>query len=1039
MAFHAPIKYHRLPLRQQDYKILVCFLGAGMLLYFTLTETLSEYLIWLAWAATAQLAAAFLFRALFPVQYHIIKRLMATKVALFLQGAQLKRKLSGLASSYTPGSNDHNTPLPLVMTDKDWRDVRRTQMESTPLPALGRVKNNNPPSLPLPDSSIPAPSAAAASCSYNFPGKGNMLPIPTPIVPARDFGYPVRLNLEYSEIHKCDESLSSPNAHISSTLVTPLKTSGATVIPISLDVSDWAEAGVGVGDKRDESGSVIGAQVADHDNSNDVFVLEKQEKNDDNDFPSDIDDLDVDETVDSTGKDVSETAVTRASPDVPAVGIVTNLGGHKKFVHHCDDDEWDDVEIPAEGLTPQSATVNEHIKVHEVLVPSSSASPYCPAVPSPLQQSSKDVLPGDNNRSTPLRLGASLRPSAAPLNMVTRLGGTKKKIEYVDEDEWGDVEIPETGLTTLSLSRISHDAEEEDEDYHNVFDGDEEKCKERGSFIANSGDGIAKDLLAKTKGVGDSVDTSITDIAFLNAKNLNKIQKLEKCSAEDIEAYDDEEYGLEIPESDVTLELKTPRAFEKKKLFSANASDRSGSPFSEDIPDTSEFGSEFSYDHSCKRSSRSSLCHSTISEDFNDIELPPVGVALKLKDAGDQSDSVAEEEFWEEGLELPEEGIDQNMLRVRPSLKADSDKIGSSAILASENHRMFYCDKENANQSNGYIDSGLENTISHFGAAVDVVENEDEFGVDIPYEGLSRPTRARTPFRTLLPDATSGGESDELDVLNISTSSDDNEVHVEPRPLQISKETENNILRFSEGSFGNRTSLADRKTGTAQHSDAIGRINPKVKLLEFTESPARIANQFNSSTGNPAFPLKIIHRKPKHKPMLIKNLNTWDEPKTVGKMVFNPTKGCWEGNEEALKDFDKPSGPALITNIGGSKVPKIVGGMLFDPVKMCWVRVRNPDGDDDEEEEDVFADIDSDDDAACTGAGEGIRGKGLTGPAEEEFEDRNEFKLNEEQISRITDASLDHQALIAGGWALRLKEHDPNYMYDITRFGLGSE
>ncbi|KAJ3046196.1 hypothetical protein HDV00_000007 [Rhizophlyctis rosea] len=92
-------------------------------------------------------------------------------------------------------------------------------------------------------------------------------------------------------------------------------------------------------------------------------------------------------------------------------------------------------------------------------------------------------------------------------------------------------------------------------------------------------------------------------------------------------------------------------------------------------------------------------------------------------------------------------------------------------------------------------------------------------------------------------------------------------------------------------------------------------------------------------------------KKPQKKPTLIRNLNARDIVKVVGSMVYNPTLQKWEGNEEALLDFDRatPARPALITNKGGSKLPHTVGQMVFDPVKMCWI------GND--EDVDVFAGV----------------------------------------------------------------------------------
>jgi len=75
----------------------------------------------------------------------------------------------------------------------------------------------------------------------------------------------------------------------------------------------------------------------------------------------------------------------------------------------------------------------------------------------------------------------------------------------------------------------------------------------------------------------------------------------------------------------------------------------------------------------------------------------------------------------------------------------------------------------------------------------------------------------------------------------------------------------------------------------------------------------------------------------------------------------------WEGNDEALRDFDLAAGtstrPALITQLSGSACgspagpfasgAKVVGNMVFDPARMCWISTLAPE----EDEPDVFANL----------------------------------------------------------------------------------
>ena len=95
----------------------------------------------------------------------------------------------------------------------------------------------------------------------------------------------------------------------------------------------------------------------------------------------------------------------------------------------------------------------------------------------------------------------------------------------------------------------------------------------------------------------------------------------------------------------------------------------------------------------------------------------------------------------------------------------------------------------------------------------------------------------------------------------------------------------------------------------------------------------------------------------------------------VGEMKWNPQTLRWEGNDQALRDFDAAVGtsirPALITHLTGSSIgspvnsfaagARKVGNMIFDPTRMCWISTLSPE----DEEPDVFADLadDEDDDA----------------------------------------------------------------------------
>jgi hypothetical protein len=95
-------------------------------------------------------------------------------------------------------------------------------------------------------------------------------------------------------------------------------------------------------------------------------------------------------------------------------------------------------------------------------------------------------------------------------------------------------------------------------------------------------------------------------------------------------------------------------------------------------------------------------------------------------------------------------------------------------------------------------------------------------------------------------------------------------------------------------------------------------------------------------------------------------------------MRWNPQTLRWEGNDQALREFDgamAPARPALITHLTGSSIgspvgnfasgARRVGNMIFDPGRMCWISR--------EEEPDVFADMADDEEDVWESQGGTIR------------------------------------------------------------------
>ena len=114
-------------------------------------------------------------------------------------------------------------------------------------------------------------------------------------------------------------------------------------------------------------------------------------------------------------------------------------------------------------------------------------------------------------------------------------------------------------------------------------------------------------------------------------------------------------------------------------------------------------------------------------------------------------------------------------------------------------------------------------------------------------------------------------------------------------------------------------------------------------------------------------------------------------------MKWNPTALRWEGNDQALRDFDAvgtSTRPALITHLTGSSIgspigsfgngARIVGNMIFDPARMCWISTLPPD----EDEPDVFAELaDDEEDGGWETKGGTIRAPFANEPTGEPIED----------------------------------------------------
>lgn len=186
-----------------------------------------------------------------------------------------------------------------------------------------------------------------------------------------------------------------------------------------------------------------------------------------------------------------------------------------------------------------------------------------------------------------------------------------------------------------------------------------------------------------------------------------------------------------------------------------------------------------------------------------------------------------------------------------------------------------------------------------------------------------------------------------------------------------------------------------------------GRLDTPPPPLPLTKSPSpELIKRKKPATS------QLSSSQTRRKPTLIRNLGGAGAPKgssnplppqpvylnilgllVVGEMKWNPQTLRWEGNDQALRDFDAAVGtsirPALITHLTGTSIgapcgsfaagARKVGNMMFDPQRMCWISTLPPE----EDEPDVFADLADDENDDWEAKGGTIRANqqaGTTAP-----------------------------------------------------------
>ncbi|KZT05895.1 uncharacterized protein LAESUDRAFT_714593 [Laetiporus sulphureus 93-53] len=208
-------------------------------------------------------------------------------------------------------------------------------------------------------------------------------------------------------------------------------------------------------------------------------------------------------------------------------------------------------------------------------------------------------------------------------------------------------------------------------------------------------------------------------------------------------------------------------------------------------------------------------------------------------------------------------------------------------------------------------------------------------------------------------------------------------------------------------------------TSTTKTLKRTGRLEIPRKLE--SEQPAIHSKQTDSPSGVRKRRVMTPPSQTRKKPTLIRNLGGVGLPKVIGDMKWNPSTMRWEGNDQALRDFDNASSirPALITHLTGSSRgspnrpsaagARVVGNMVFDPARMCWISTLPAD----EDEPDVFADLaddeDDDWDAKCATIrpSQGVSGGALfSSPNTDPPSPSRRFSLSGSESDRCSRASM---------------------------------
>lgn len=203
------------------------------------------------------------------------------------------------------------------------------------------------------------------------------------------------------------------------------------------------------------------------------------------------------------------------------------------------------------------------------------------------------------------------------------------------------------------------------------------------------------------------------------------------------------------------------------------------------------------------------------------------------------------------------------------------------------------------------------------------------------------------------------GDGTELDGFEDLPTDRDKEAQFRKQPKGNQNKIPSGSVNQAKNEIETGKNTIRRKRELSEHS-----LQPSASSLSLRHKYSRLEGLSKNENPQKRRPSSSSTTATRRKPTLIRHLGGAGAPKIVGEMRWNPQTLRWEGNDQALRDFDSASTrPALITHLTGSSMgsphgsfgssARVVGNMVFDPVRMCWMSTLAPE----DEEPDVFADL----------------------------------------------------------------------------------